>query len=208
MNTSWLRVVGGIASCIFLEAFFYHPIFTTSAFAQSGNCNYLNIAAGASMNCSNNTGGGNTNNAGPRDNKSEDALSDFGGDAVRIVSGNAMMAYAEIGTTFTIENRSGIPVGVGVLENSTSLGPCSTIMQWRGLPIISNSQVQQIRNLSDPYESLQYFPAGGKATVASAVGRFQCPIQQGMRIQLITSLVIAAKSHVFIMPANFELPVQ
>ena len=118
------------------------------------------------------------------------------------------MAYVGIGATFTIENQTDTDIGIGIVENSTSLGPCPAIFDLRGMSVFSPSQIQQIRTQSDPLESLQYLPAGGKATVAATISGLQCPIQQGMSVDLTTSLVVAAERKVFVLPANINIQVQ
>ncbi len=140
--------------------------------------------------------------------RARDARPRFRGDTINIISGQAMMAYAEIGTTFTIENRSGIPVGIGIVENSTSLGACHALSRLRGMNAYNDSQIQQIKAQSDPSQSLQYFPVGGKVAVAATIGRFQCPIQQGMNVDLTTSLIIAAEKQVFVLPASISIQVR
>ena len=136
------------------------------------------------------------------------ARSQFHANAIKIISGQAMMAYVGIGATFTIENQTDTDIGIGIVENSTSLGPCPAIFDLRGMSVFSPSQIQQIRTQSDPLESLQYLPAGGKATVTATISGLQCPIQQGMSVDLTTSLVVAAERKVFVLPANINIQVQ
>jgi hypothetical protein len=132
----------------------------------------------------------------------------FHANAIKIVSGQALMAYAGIGATFTIENQSDTDIGIGVVENSTSLGPCPAIFDLKGMTVYSSSQIQQIRTQLDPVEALQYLPAGSKVTVAATISGLQCPIQQGMRVDLTTSLVVAVEKKVLVLPANINIQVQ
>lgn len=73
---------------------------------------------------------------------------------------------------FTIENRSGNDLGIGILTNGATAGGCSGNMEVSGLPAVAPAGtaaavsgtifMEALKRAPDPAQRLQWFPAGGR----------------------------------------------
>lgn len=127
--------------------------------------------------------------------------------SARPVSVGSNYVGAMIGVNFTIENHSGVPVGIGVVTNSTTLGSCD-IMTLSGLGHFDQYQIQQIKSQPDPQRAFIYLPDNGKVTAAATFGRMFCSIRPNATVDLSTSLIIAVGREVFVMPASVSVQTQ
>ncbi len=108
--------------------------------------------------------------------------------------------------SFSIENRSGIGVGIAIRGGATSAGPCRSQDMVSGLAVISDSGIQQVTQSPDPVKLMRWFPANARASVSIQLDPYQCPAMlQGVRsVPLTVNLVVASGKDVLVLPLNAD----
>lgn len=128
-----------------------------------------------------------------------DARSNIKSDSIRLTARQPVQRNHEVlAISFTIENRSGITIGIGIVANSTSLGTC-TEGRVTGLKSLFDNEIDSLKRQADPSSSLYLLPPNGKVT---ASGEWFCRLGQQAVVDLSTSLIIAGGKSVFVMPAT------
>jgi hypothetical protein len=145
-----------------------------------------------------------SSNSAPRP---PDVRERFRADSIKVSGRFTGQDYAgALAVTFTIENRSGISFGLGVVTHSTSLGPC-LLMSLSGLPYFgdySGFDVNRFKSNPDNKRKLLYVPVNGKAT-ASAVFFGSCQIRAGSTQDLSSTLIISVENEIFTFPASASI---
>jgi hypothetical protein len=114
---------------------------------------------------------------------------------------------------FTIENVSGLAVGIGVVEGESSVGPCSGASGIGGLPrvlrgrdIIEPVGTLHLSDLPTNANLLPFLPIGGK--VSGTVQFYNCDgsMFSGMdSIATMVTVVLATKDEVITLPLSHTL---
>lgn len=136
----------------------------------------------------------------------------FRNDSIKMDGRLAGSGYGMTIVTFTIENRSGRPFGLGVVTNSTSLGPCE-ITTLSGIPYFGgffSFDVNEFKGDPKNQQKLLYVPVNGKATASA---RFGCEAsekvkREGTRLELSSTLIISVDNDVFTMPASTTIVIK
>lgn len=148
-----------------------------------------------------------TSSSGPP--QATDVRARFRADSIKMSAGPAIvdvnMYGSEVGATFTVQNHSGIPIGIAVVTNSTTIGPCTNLRAFSGLRYFDDYQIQQIRSKPEPEKAMSYLPDNGKVTVTATFDRLFCRIRPNTTVDLSTSLIIAVGQEVFVMPASVSV---
>lgn len=106
-----------------------------------------------------------------------------------------------INVNFGIENRSGVPIAIAAVTNSTTLGTC-IVSALSGLKYLSDEELRQIKSQQDPTRSLQYLPSGGRLSAVAGFYSSDCKLSPGENVDLSMSLIVAAEGQVFTFPAS------
>jgi hypothetical protein len=116
---------------------------------------------------------------------------------------------------FTLENLSGMDVGVGILTNGASAAGCAGSMTATGLPAVAPAREiasasgtipwGALRQAADPARQLRWLPAGGR--LSAAVRWFSC---DSLRVQgpitVTVPIVVAAGKDVLELSLNSNAP--
>ncbi len=83
---------------------------------------------------------------------------------------------------FTIENRSGANVGIGILDDSATAGGCSGRTNINGVPSVAPAGTyaaqtgvifwEALKRAPDPAQKLKWLPAGGR--LSATIGWYNC----------------------------------
>lgn len=130
-----------------------------------------------------------------------DLRSRFRADSIRITARQAVIGRMGASVNFTIENKSGMNIAVGIMQNTTTLGPCP-IQTLNGINDFSQDQMEQIKRRPEPQKFFQYLPANGKITAAAVFDAMFCPMGQFQTAELSASVIIAVESEVFVFPVS------
>jgi hypothetical protein len=107
---------------------------------------------------------------------------------------------AEYNTTlnFTIQNRSGNDLGIGILATGATGGGCSGNMDAVGLPLVApvgystmsgTIHMEYLKRVPDPAKLLRWFPAGGQ--LLATIKWYSCSV--GLPAGTVTVPVVLAK---------------
>lgn len=109
--------------------------------------------------------------------------------------------------SFSVENHSGIGVGIALRAGATSAGPCRA-NGWpvAGLSVVDDNAIQRISNSPEPAKLLRWFPPNAKATVSIQLDAYQCPAMlQGVRsVPLTVNLVVASGKDLLVLPLSAD----
>jgi curli biogenesis system outer membrane secretion channel CsgG len=139
--------------------------------------------------------------------KAPDVRERFRSDSIRMTASQGLLTNVQVGLSFTIENKSGIPISIGALQGATSLGPCQ-MATMTGISEYYSQYVDQIKSNQENRNLLRYVPSGGHITVAATFYPYNCGVQRSSTLELSTSLVIFAENQVFIIPSSVSVQIQ
>ena len=104
---------------------------------------------------------------------------------------------------FTIDNRSGSDLGIGVLTNAATAAGCSGYMVSTGLPPVAPARdvafssgtipMTALLKASDPARLLRWFPAGGRLSATIQWNSCSTGMQSASRSIAVNVPVVLAK---------------
>lgn len=107
--------------------------------------------------------------------------------------------------SFSIENRSGMGVGIAVRANATSVGACKAVDDVRGLAVIDDQGIQQVFKAPEPTRLLRWLPHGGKVSVSiGLLPRCSQMVEGVAAVPLTVNVVVAAGKDVVVLPLNVD----
>jgi hypothetical protein len=110
--------------------------------------------------------------------------------------------------SFSIENRSGIGVGLAVRAGGISAGPCTpSTANLSGLAWIDDNQIRELMNGPNPSQSLRWFPAGARASATISMPSYDCYARMVSGIATVpvtVNFVVAAGKDVIVLPLSVE----
>ncbi|MGO8854650.1 MAG: FlgO family outer membrane protein [Steroidobacteraceae bacterium] len=131
-------------------------------------------------------------------------------DSFKLIPGELVAnsnAYNGSQISFSIENHSGIGVGVAIRAGATSAGPCNAWdAQTVGLAVINDNEIEQLSQSPEPTQHLRWFPANARVSVSTPLNAYQCPAMlQGVpSVPLTVNLVVASGKDVVILPLSAD----
>jgi TolB-like protein len=110
--------------------------------------------------------------------------------------------------SFSVENRSGIGVGIALRAQATSAGPCRVMdnMNVKGLSWISGEQIKEVSESPDPVSRLRWFPPNARVIASIDLDTYQCPkmVQGVASVPLTVNLVVAYGKDVLVVPLTVD----
>ena len=122
-----------------------------------------------------------------------------------VVQFDANLNMYSVQVAFALENRTGLPIWLGLIRDSTFAGNCPLI-NITGVQSLSVPEVERMRLNPAASNSLHYVPENGRLVVSGANYSFvvaQCRFPAGSEIR--TSLVVATGKDVLILPASAKI---
>jgi hypothetical protein len=93
--------------------------------------------------------------------------------------------------SFTLENQSGGPLRIGVLQKGVVLGECNTVENVAGIPYVAGDMIDHVQDKENRAKILALVPSGGSAT--GAVSMYQCAnlARRGGELNVNITFVVA-----------------
>jgi hypothetical protein len=121
---------------------------------------------------------------------------------------NVQFAGQNAALNFSIENHSGIGVGLAVRAGGISAGPCTpSAPNLAGLMWINDSQITQLMNAPNPSRLLRWFPPGARVSGTISMPSYDCYARMVSGISAVpvtVNFVVAAGKDVIVLPLNVE----
>jgi hypothetical protein len=130
----------------------------------------------------------------------------FRADSVKMTAGPVTVRPAglsSISVTFWIENRSDLPIQLGIDLSPTSVGSCIGPGSLSGLNAVNTHLSESLQQ-----RGMSYLPPTGRVAVTANFNGYVCSLDSKSRVTLTTSLIISAKKKTFRLPVSADTFVQ
>ena len=109
--------------------------------------------------------------------------------------------------SFSVENRSGVGLGVAVKSDSATAGPCSNSYHLSGLPAMDSWEIDGLMSNPNPASGLYWLSAGTRVTANINFPENDCNGQSlsGLsKVAASMTIVLATNKEVVLLPLNVE----
>lgn len=128
--------------------------------------------------------------------------------SVRMIGNSLSKGQMWPAANFTIENLTGIGLGIALRKGGTSVGPCNNSGPVSGLTALWDNEVEQLQKEPNPVERLRWFPAGSKVS-ATITMQCQFPVfGQFKTVPITVNAVLAAGRDVVVLPISADIPIR
>ena len=108
---------------------------------------------------------------------------------------------------FSLENLSGIGLGIALESQGIAVGPCNSVGGVSGLRALRQSEMENLRQDPNPAERLKWMPPGARVS-ATVIMQCQFPVfGQFKTVPMTVNVVLASGKEVISVPISTELPV-
>lgn len=116
---------------------------------------------------------------------------------------SAMGGFTAATVNFTIENRSGIGMGIALRTGGTSVGPCSQEWDVSGIARIDDGNIRQLQSAPNPGRNLRWLPAGGSVSATITMNQCYTPAFQGTQnVPVNVTIVLGTDKELLVLPLS------